>query len=274
MVGVRIWSLGSGSRGNALVIECGDTRVLVDAGFPARTLAARLGAIGIAPDSIAACILTHEHTDHTRGAARAWRRWRWAMHATDGTIRESHELRHVPVARLDTGRALTVGRVDVDVVPTSHDATEPVGIVVTDRASGARAGIVYDLGCVTAAVRAAAAEVDLLVVEANHDEGMLRAGPYPFHLQRRIASRTGHLSNRDAGALAADVAHRGLGHVVLAHLSETNNDHGVATATVNRALAPTRFRGSVSVAPQDRLAGPFCPRAAVRPRSEQLQLAF
>jgi phosphoribosyl 1,2-cyclic phosphodiesterase len=271
---MRIWSLGSGSKGNAFVLECGDTRLLIDAGFPPRVLAARLTALGIAPASIAACVLTHEHSDHTRGARGAWRRWRWALHATAGTMRESAGLCDVPVARVETGATLTVGRAELELVPTSHDATDPIGVVVTDRASGARAAIVYDLGCLTPAVRHAAADVDLLIVESNHDEGMLRTGPYPLYLQRRIASRTGHLSNRDASILCADVAHRGLQHVVLAHLSEQNNDHGIATATMSRALARTAFRGSVTVAPQHATAGPFCPKAGSRDRIEQLQLAF
>lgn len=275
MDGVRVWSLGSGSKGNALVVECGDTRVLVDAGFPARTLAARMRAVGIEPGSIGACLLTHEHTDHTRGAARAWRRWGWPLHATEGTIRESGGLAETPVARIAAGETFTVGRADLLPVATSHDATDPIGVVVTDRASGARAAIVYDLGCVTSPVREAVRDVDLLVIESNHDEGMLRTGPYPLYLQRRIASRTGHLSNRDAAALCADVAHRGLRHVVLAHLSENNNDHGVARATVTGALARTRFRGAVTTAPQHAPSGPFCPgAAATRGRVEQLQLAF
>ena len=272
---MRVWSLGSGSKGNALVVECGDTRVLVDAGFPARTLAGRMRAVGIEPGSISACLLTHEHTDHTRGAARAWRRWGWPLYATAGTIGESVALAETPVTQVEGGATFSVGRADLTPVAISHDATDPIGVVVTDRASGARAAIVYDLGCVTNTVRDAVRDVDLMVIEANHDEGMLRTGPYPLYLQRRIASRTGHLSNRDAAALCAEVAHRGLQHVVLAHLSENNNDQQVARATVTEALGRTRFRGTVTAAPQHGPVGPFCPGTAVpRGRVEQLQLAF
>ena len=271
---VRVWSLGSGSKGNALVVECGDTRVVIDAGFPARALGKRLAAVGIHPASISACVLTHEHTDHMRGAAGAWRRWRWSLHATDGTLRESAALAETPVTRIDAGATFAIGRAELRPFAISHDATDPIGLVITDRSSGVRAAVVYDLGCVTQAVRQAAAGVDLLVIEANHDEGMLRSGPYPLYLQRRIASRTGHLSNRDAAALCADVAHPGLQHIVLAHLSENNNDHAVATQTVVRATARTRFRGTVTPVPQHAVAGPFCPRGSVRGQAEQLQLAF
>ena len=271
---MRVWSLGSGSKGNALVVECGDTRLLVDAGFPARTLGARMAAAGIDAASISACLLTHEHTDHTRGAARASRRWGWTIYATEGTIRESLVLAETPVRRVEAGTTFTVGRAELLPVATSHDATDPIGVVVTDRASGARAAIVYDLGCVTPRLREAIRDVDLLVIESNHDEGMLRTGPYPLHLQRRIASRTGHLSNREAAGLCAAVAHRGLQHVVLAHLSENNNDPALARATTTAALSRTRFRGTVTAVRQHGLAGPFCP-GAIAPRPvEQLQLAL
>ena len=272
---MRLWSLGSGSKGNALVVECGDTRVLVDAGFPARTLATRLAAIGVAPASIAACVMTHEHIDHVRGAAGAAKRWGWTLHATEGTASGYAELAEVPVERFLAGGTVSVGRADVATVRTSHDATDPVGLVVTDRATGARAAIVYDLGHASAEVRAAVRDVDVLVIEANHDEGMLRGGPYPRYLQNRIASRTGHLSNRASAALCADVAHGALNHVVLAHLSETNNDHGLATQTVSQALGRTRFGGRVSTAAQHAPVGPFCAKhSRASARVEQLALAL
>lgn len=272
---MRIWSLGSGSKGNAVLVECGDTRVLVDAGFGVRTLAARLAAIGIAPASISACLVTHEHTDHTRGAAAAAARWGWSLHASAGTLAGSPELADAPVQTFAAGATLAVGRADIRSVPVSHDGAEPVGYVVTDRASGARSAIVYDLGTATPAVREAVREVDVLVLEANHDEGMLRSGPYPPFLQARIACRTGHLSNRAAAALGAECAHASLNHIVLAHLSEKNNDHGVATATVSRSLARTRFRGKVSTAAQHAPVGPFTPRLSrMTPVATQLALAL
>ena len=232
---MRLWSLGSGSKGNALLIECGETRVLIDAGFPARMLSSRLTAIGIAPGSISACVLTHEHVDHVRGAAVAQARWGWSLHASAGTVRESEPLGPATVNPFSAGATLSIGCADIATVAVSHDASEPVGLVITDRGSGARAAIVYDLGVVTNAVRDAVLDVDVLVIEANHDEGMLRSGPYPAYLKSRIAGRTGHLSNRAAAALCAEAAHGGLSHVVLAHLSETNNDHGLALGAVSGA---------------------------------------
>ena len=269
---MRVWSLGSGSKGNAVLVECGDTRVLVDAGFPRRILAARLAAIGVPPTSIQACVITHEHTDHTRGAAASARRWGWTLHATEGTVRHSPPLSRATVQRVSAGETVAIGRADVAVVRVSHDATEPVGFVVTDRVSGARAAILYDLGSVSEEVRVATRDVDVLVLEANHCEVMLRDGPYPPFLQRRIACRTGHLSNRAAATLGCDAAHANLNHVVLAHLSEQNNDCATATTTVSRALARTRFRGAVSTAPQHGVAGPFGPKGSRVAAATQLAL--
>jgi phosphoribosyl 1,2-cyclic phosphodiesterase len=269
---MRIWSLGSGSKGNAMLVECGDTRVVVDAGFPRRTLARRLGAIGVAPGSISACLITHEHTDHTRGAALAAAKWGWSLHATVGTIANSPELADASVQRLSPGETIAIGRADVTAVRVSHDATEPVGFVITDRESGARAAIVYDLGTATESLRRAMRDVDVLVLEANHCETMLRDGPYPLFLQKRIGCHTGHLSNRAAAELCAESAHANLGCLVLAHLSEQNNDHGVAMTTVSRAMARTRFRGTISTALQHGVAGPFTPRSGRRAAATQLAL--
>jgi len=269
---MRLWSLGSGSKGNALLVECGDTRVLIDAGFPARTLAARLAVIGIAPGSISACVMTHEHIDHVRGASVAQAKWGWALHATGGTVRGSEHLADTPVNEFSAGATLSIGQADITTVGVSHDATEPVGLVVTDRGSGARAAIVYDLGVVTSEVRQAVRDVDVLVIEANHDEAMLRSGPYPRYLQNRIASRSGHLSNRASAALCAEAAHGALSHVVLAHLSEKNNAPDVATSTVAAALGRTKFRGRLSAAAPHAPVGPFCAKQSRRPAAEQLQL--
>jgi phosphoribosyl 1,2-cyclic phosphodiesterase len=272
---MRLWSLGSGSKGNALLVECGETRVLVDAGFPARTLAARLAAIGVAPASITGCVMTHEHIDHVRGACVAQAKWGWSLHASSGTVRGSDQLAGCTMTEFSAGATFSIGGADIETVGVSHDATEPVGMVITDRASGTRAAIVYDLGAATSEVRSAVRDVDVLVIEANHDEGMLRSGPYPRYLQNRIASRSGHLSNRASAALCAEAAHIGLSHVVLAHLSETNNDPSLATAAVGTALGRTRFRGRLSAAAQHAPVGPFCAKhSRLSARTEQLALAL
>ena len=270
---MKVWILGSGSRGNATVIDNGRTRVLVDAGFSARELKRRLAVVNIAPESVEAVIVTHEHTDHSCGAARAASRWKWTVHATPGTVEQLPELEGADVRTFDAGATLTFGSMNLQTVPTSHDATDPIAVVATDVPTGARAAVVMDLGQVSVHLRDALRDVDVLVLESNHDEGMLARGPYPLSVQRRIAGLLGHLSNRDAGAAARACAHSGLQHLVLAHLSEQCNTRDHALATASAALARSRFRGKVSAAAQDSVCGAFI-AASRGGRSLQLGLGL
>ena len=253
---MRFWVLGTGSRGNAVLFESGGARLLVDAGFGVRTLEARLRAAGVPPASVGACVITHEHADHVRGAAPAAQQWGWALHASEGTLRACPALAAAGATAFRAGEAFGVDGFDVETAPTPHDARESVALAVTARATGARAAVCYDLGAATAEVRTLLAGAEAVVLEANHDEGMLRAGPYPPSVAARIAGRQGHLSNADAGRLARDVARPGLRHVVLAHLSEQCNAPRLAADAVQAALSGTRFRGVVTPAAQDAVLGP------------------
>lgn len=270
---MRLWMLGSGSKGNALLIECGERRVLVDVGFPPRTLAARLAAIGVTPESIDAAVLTHEHGDHVCGAARSALQWGWTLHASTGTIEATPALREADARAFDAGATLELDTLRIQTTPTSHDASESVALVVTCGSSGARLGIAYDLGAVTANVAKAMRDLDCLIVEANHDEGMLRMGPYPRVVQDRIAGRRGHLSNRDGAELARGCAHGALRQVVLAHVSEQCNTPAAAHEEFTRTLARTRFRGKLEVAGQRTVLGPVEVGNA-RGSARQLELAF
>ena len=259
---MRLWVLGSGSKGNAVLIECGDTRVLVDAGFSARRLAERMRSIGVAPESVNALVLTHEHSDHVSGVEAAVKRWSWSVYGTQGTLAG---LSHVPTGAtaFQAGETLVVGSITLETVRVSHDATDPVAYVASSTCSGMRAAIVTDLGVVTEQVRAAVQHADVMVVESNHDEAMLRNGPYPYHLKRRIAGTHGHLSNVAAGRLVCEAAHRGLQHVVLGHLSETNNTPEVALDSMRIAARKARYRGKLTAAPQHAVIGPFGDAASV-----------
>jgi phosphoribosyl 1,2-cyclic phosphodiesterase len=268
---MKVWVLGSGSRGNATVIDNGSTRVLVDAGFSSRELKHRFAVAGIHPESIEAVIVTHEHGDHASGAAIAARRWKWTMHATPGTIRGLPELDAVDVCAFEAGASFTVGTLSVLTVPTSHDATDPVAVVATDVASGTRAAVVLDLGRLTPHLRDAIRDVELLVLESNYDDQLLEQGPYPISVQRRIASVTGHLSNRQAAAIARTCAHAEMQHLVLAHVSEQCNTPDHALASVCTALARSRFGGRLCTAKQDTVIGAF---VAKRRSGRAVQLAL
>jgi phosphoribosyl 1,2-cyclic phosphodiesterase len=263
--------LGSGSRGNAILVECESTRLLIDCGFGTRTLAGRLKTIGVKPESIDACLITHEHTDHVSGAMSAMKRWGWTLHATDGTAMAA-ELRGRHVQLFAPGTTLDFPHMTVTSTRIPHDATEPVGFVVESRSTGARAGLFYDIGYVTRRIAKACDALDILVIESNHDEHMLECGSYPISLKRRIASRLGHLSNPEAGRFAKEMVHKDLKHVVLAHLSEENNTPTLATTCMKGAMARTKFKGTITAAKQDAVVGPFTPSAAKSDKPVQYSL--
>ncbi|HEX4682816.1 MAG TPA: MBL fold metallo-hydrolase [Gemmatimonadaceae bacterium] len=258
---MKLWMLGSGSSGNAIVVECQGSRILIDCGFGTRTLAGRLKSIGVEPGSIEGCLVTHEHSDHVKGAGAAAKKWGWGVFATPGTAK-APELAETPVHLFDPGMTIEFDHMTVTSTATPHDATQSVGFVVESRSTGARAGLFYDIGHVSTAIADACQRLDILVLESNHDVDMLRNGPYARWLQMRIASRTGHLSNRDAGLFAREAVTREMNHLVLAHLSENCNTTDVAVESMRGALGRTRFKGAVTAAQQDAVVGPFTPGAA------------
>jgi len=271
---MKLWVLGSGSSGNAVLVETARSRILVDAGFSPRVLKQRLAVAGVAPDSIEAVVVTHEHTDHVKGVAAAARKWGWTIVSTAGTrmmCPDWAELRTILTPRKSS---VVVGDFHLETVPVSHDANEPIAVIVTSIGEGARAGIVYDLGHITENILRALDKVDMLVLEANHDEGMLRAGPYPPSLQARIRGKFGHLSNGDAAQAASHTMHSGLNNIVLAHLSEKNNTPRTALATVGDALRRARFKGRLTAASQDSVVGPICVGPSMGSGVAPLQLAL
>jgi len=248
---IHVAILGSGSRGNAVVVDVDGERLIVDAGFGTRTLARRLGTTGVAPESISAIFLTHEHGDHVSGACAAARKWGWTIYATAGTIAGTPGLAALRPHVVLPGERVALDTMTLLPVRTPHDAHEPVAVVIEGRSSGARIGIAYDLGHVPFKVEQSLLRLDALILEANHDDEMLRAGPYPPVVQDRIAGANGHLSNHVAAQAARAVAHRELRHLVLAHLSAQNNSPELARATVTSALGASAFRGTITVALQD-----------------------
>ena len=267
---MKVWVLGSGSRGNAVVVESGECRVLIDVGFGPRILQKRMKALGLDPRSIEACIITHEHSDHARGAAKAQKKWNWPLFATAGTIAKSR-LGQLKVTSFSAGATLNFSDLDVETFRTPHDASEPIGVALTAKSTGARAAVCTDLGMVTESVRRMVKDVDLLVIESNHDEEMLRNGPYPQWLVDRIASSRGHLSNRDCADLVSDAMSPQLRTVVLAHISEENNTPRLAFETMKETVKRTNFRGLLGPAMQDSAVGPFTV-GLTQPRQLSLEL--
>lgn len=250
---LRVAVLGSGSRGNAVLVESGDTRLLIDAGFAARELERRLRAVGAAPESLTAVWITHEHRDHTIGMGVLARRFGLPLYLTDGTRRACQALLD-GCDRLHVYRAahrVTLGGLRIEPFLTAHDAADPVAVAVTELATGHRVGLATDLGAPTAGVRHALRGCHVLVLEANHDEVLLRDGPYPASVRARISGRRGHLSNQAAARLAAELYHPALAAIVLAHLSRECNDPALARAAVTKALRAVGYRGLLLTAHQD-----------------------
>jgi phosphoribosyl 1,2-cyclic phosphodiesterase len=271
---MNLWVLGSGSSGNSVLVESGRSRILIDAGFPPRVLKHRLAIAGVPPESIAAVVVTHEHTDHMKGVAAAAKKWGWTIVSTAGTRMMCPDWAGLPAILTPRKSSVCIGDFHVETVPVSHDASEPIGVVVTSVSDGSRAGIIYDLGYVTEVVSRALDKLDLLVMEANHDEGMLRTGPYPPSLQRRIAGNFGHLSNRSAAQTVSQSTHSGLTNIVLAHLSEKCNTPRTALGTVGDALRKARFRGRLTAASQHNVIGPFQAGSAGFASTAPVQLAL
>lgn len=249
---MRVTILGSGSSGNSLLVECADVRLLVDAGFSGRDLERRLAALEIDPGTLSGLFITHDHGDHTRGMGVLARRWKWPLYLTAPTRAACAKLLQgtEDVRLYGTGQPLCLGDLCIQPFLTVHDAVDPVAITITDRGSGAKLGIATDLGRPTETVRHALRECDLLVLESNHDEVLLKQSPYPWSVQARIAGSHGHLSNRAAAELVTELFHPGLCAVVLAHLSENSNDPILACEVVGRALRRKRFTGELHLAPQ------------------------
>ena len=219
---MRFASLGSGSRGNATLLEAGDSLLLIDCGFSVRETDARLARLGISARQLSAILVTHEHSDHCSGVARLSRRYQIPVYMSHGTwasgrCGEVHQLHH-----FHSEAAFNVGEVEVMPVAVPHDAREPCQFVF--RHGARQLGVLTDLGSITQLVTRHYEGCQALLLECNHDPVMLRDGPYPEALKRRVGGEWGHLSNQQAAEFLARVQGPQLQHVVIAHISEKNND--------------------------------------------------
>jgi len=233
---MRFASLGSGSQGNALLIESGGTRVLLDCGFPLSEVTSRLSRLGLEPSSLDAIIVTHEHGDHGGGVAKLSSRHDLPVYLTRGTLSglgaEGRELDNRKL--IDAYTPFAIGAIEVTPYTVPHDAREPVQFVLADGA--VRLGVLTDAGQPTPHIARSLSGVNALVLECNHDLDMLTNGPYAAQLKKRIASRLGHLSNEASAELLRAMDCSRLQHLVAAHLSQANNTPELARAALAGAL--------------------------------------
>jgi phosphoribosyl 1,2-cyclic phosphodiesterase len=245
---LEVTSLGSGSSGNALLIRTAEAALLVDCGVGVRRMARTLESNGLGLDSVDALLISHEHVDHVREAHRFAALGTTTLSSRGTALAARLPQRNWQEAK--AGQALQVAGVDVVAIPVSHDASEPCGFFI--RTSGGAVTVLTDLGSASSFAAEVIAESHLVVLEANHDVDMLRRGPYPVHLQRRILSDSGHLSNEACASLlvsALQGSHR-LPTVWLAHLSETNNRPHLAAQTVRRRLSQIGIKLELQALPR------------------------
>jgi len=245
----RFSPLFSGSNGNAIFVEMDGTRLLIDAGVSASRIVAALAAQGVDPGTIDGILITHEHSDHTSGAGILSRKFGIPLYATRGTWAElAGKLGRVACANvreLCAHQDFYIGRVSVMPFPLPHDAAEPVGYCVSCGAR--RVAVATDIGALRSDWLEAVAGSDLVLLESNHDVGMLKVCRYPYELKRRILGARGHLSNEDAGRAAIKLCESGVGHIVLGHLSGENNFPELALRTVGDALRSAGIEPGVDV---------------------------
>lgn len=231
---VRYAILGSGSHGNATVVEGGGARVLVDCGFGVRELASRCARIQLDLSTLDAVLVTHEHGDHIGGVARVGRALKVPLMMTRGTMAGRRDWTGCEVRTISPHEAFSIGELGVQPFPVPHDAREPCHFRFEHDCT--RLGMVSDLGHATPHVKATLDQCDALLLEFNHDVEMLAKGPYPAKLKQRVAGKLGHLSNHQAAELLRELDRSRLKKLVLTHLSQKNNKPELAREAACRAL--------------------------------------
>jgi len=252
---MKFCSLASGSSGNSYYIGTQSTNILIDAGISGKRICQELDAkLGLAGTELDGIFITHEHIDHIQSIGVLARKFKTPLYATKGTWRGMEnkigkvepDLCHV----LDDAGSLEIGDINIEWFPTSHDANEPVGYLVEKDKKAV--GLATDTGMLNSKMVNALSNVDLLILEANHDEKMLSTGKYPAYLKQRIKSPRGHLSNSAAGQALLDLAGEKTKTVLLAHLSQENNLPSLALATVGDILSRNKigYEFELEVAPR------------------------
>lgn len=233
---MRFALLGSGSEGNALLVQAGQTSLLMDCGFSLAETGARLARLGLDAEQLSGIVVTHEHGDHISGVARLARKHQLPVWITHGTRRQQAKtLGDLPgITEINPHASFAIGDIEVQPYLVPHDAAEPVQYVFGNGTK--RLGVLTDVGCATPHIEATLNGCDALVLECNHDAQMLADGDYHYRLKQRVGGRLGHLSNADAAVLLARLDTQRLQHIVAAHLSHKNNLPQLAVAALSGAL--------------------------------------
>jgi phosphoribosyl 1,2-cyclic phosphodiesterase len=265
---LRVSILASGSSGNITLLETQSTRLLVDCGLGKRETLARLAAIELSVDRIDGILITHEHSDHCNGLPQMLGLWKAPLYVTEPTMDALHRALPDRLAKrlrgletIQSGQHFSIGDIDVHAFQIPHDAADPIGF--TFRTNGTKMALVTDLGYMPQLVKVHLRDADCLLLESNHDLDMLKVGPYPWVVKQRVLSRTGHLSNHAVSEYLSDPEgfDARARYLVLAHLSQENNNPDLARLSAEEALdrrpAESAFHGQLLIATQDRPLRPL-----------------
>lgn len=258
--------LFSGSGGNAVYVGAGQTGILVDAGVSCARVVSEMKTLGLDPSALDAILITHEHSDHVAGAGILSRRFDLPIYATEGTWSAMAEKLGAVSAKnmrvIEAGQDFYIGDLDISPFSLPHDAADPCGYAFA--CGHLRAAVATDIGCPREGWLKAVSGCELVLLEANYDPGMLKAGRYPYALKTRILGTRGHLSNEDAGRAACRLAGNGTRSLILGHLSKENNFPELALETVRLALTEAGVRVGtdveLTVASRDHASGLFAVR--------------
>lgn len=252
---MRFLTFASSSAGNAALLSCGDTHILIDAGISCRRIRTALRQLDLSLEDLSAVLITHTHTDHIAGLAALLKSRDLPVRCSEETARQlCYRMAGVERALVPfpLGGTVEVDGCRVTSIPTSHDAPGSTGFRL--EGDGWSLGYLTDTGVLPTEARQLLG-ADLLVLEANHDVETLRSGPYPYYLKERVLGPRGHLSNDTAAAFAREAALRGTREILLAHLSAENNTPAMALRTVGTALSAAGYAGGLAAAPRGE-AGP------------------
>jgi phosphoribosyl 1,2-cyclic phosphodiesterase len=265
---LRVSILASGSSGNITLLETERTRLLVDCGLGKRETLARLAAIELSVDRIDGILITHEHTDHCNGLPQMLGLWKAPLYVTEPTmdalrrtLPDTLGKRLCALETIQAGQHFSIGDIDVHAFQIPHDAADPIGF--TFRTNGTKMALVTDLGYMPELVKVHLRDADCLMLESNHDLDMLKVGPYPWVVKQRVLSRTGHLSNHAVSQYLCDPEgfDARARYLVLAHLSQENNNPDLARLSAEEALgrrpAECAFQGELLIASQEKPLKPL-----------------
>ena len=245
---LAVCTLASGSKGNSTYVSDGTTSILIDAGLSGAEIQRRLNSRYLTAERLDAIVVSHEHNDHIKAVGVLSRRYDLPVYINRNARSALLQLGRIKQLHMfECGKTFPINNLMIHPFSISHDAADPVGFTIGQ--NGTKIGIATDLGVATSMVKQHLKSCSLLILESNHDPDMLANGPYPWPLKQRIKSRTGHLSNVDSKNLLLELQHDKLEHVILAHLSETNNTPQKAYEEAAAVLARSKTR--LTVAEQD-----------------------